>query len=97
MFSLRLLYLRMLRRGLWLKSTILLLLFLVKVLKQLVNKRVADHLKKCDLPNFQCGFKSSRSTADLLTVLYDGIVSAFNRTGAMRIVALNISKAFDWT
>ena len=87
----------MLRRGLWLKSTILLLLFLVKVLKQLVNKRVADHLKKCDLLNFQCGFESSRSTADLLTVLYDGIVSAFNRTGAMRIVALDISKAFNWT
>ena len=38
---------------------------------------------------------SSRSTADLLTVLSDKIVRAFNRTGATQAVALDISKAFD--
>ena len=42
--------------------------------------------------DFQHGFKSSRSTADLLT---DRIARAFNRSGATRAVALDISKAFD--
>ena len=38
---------------------------------------------------------SSRSTADLLIVLSDRIARAFNRSGATRTVALDISKAFD--
>ena len=46
----------------------------------------------CD---FQYGFRSSRSTADLLTVVSDRIARAFNRSGATRAVALDISKAFD--
>ena len=41
------------------------------------------------------GFRSSRSTADLLAVVSDRIVRAFNRSGATRAVALDISKAFD--
>ena len=45
--------------------------------------------------DFQYGFRSSRSTADLLTVLSDRIVGAFNRPGATRAVALDISKTFD--
>ena len=44
---------------------------------------------------FQYGFRSSRSTADLLTVVSDRIVRAFNRSGATRTLALDISKAFD--
>ena len=43
----------------------------------------------------QYGFRSSRSTADLLTVVSDRIARAFNRSGATRAVALDISKAFD--
>ena len=43
----------------------------------------------------QYGFKSSRSTADLLTVVSDRIARAFNGSGATRAVALDISKAFD--
>ena len=43
--------------------------------------------------DFQYGFRSSRSTADLLTVVSDRI--AFNRSGAILAVALHISKAFD--
>ena len=39
--------------------------------------------------------RSSRSTADLLTVVYDRIARAFNRSGATRAVALDISKAFN--
>ena len=45
--------------------------------------------------DFQCGFRSSQSTADLLTVVSDRIARAFNRSGATRAVALDISKAFD--
>ena len=40
-------------------------------------------------------FRSSWSTADLLTVVSDTIVRAFNRSGATRPQALYISKAFD--
>ena len=45
--------------------------------------------------DLQCGFRSSRSTADLLTVVSDRIARAYNRSGGTRAVALNISKAFD--
>ena len=45
--------------------------------------------------DFQYGFTSSQSTADLLTVVYDRIARAVNRSGATRAVALDISKAFD--
>ena len=54
-----------------------------------------DHLEKCGLfSDFQCGFRSSRSTADLLTVTSDRIARAFNRSGATRAVSLDIPKAF---
>ena len=67
-----------------------------KVFGKLVNNRVVDHLEKCGLfSDFQYGFRSSRSTADLLTVLSDRIARAFNRFGATRAVALDISKAFE--
>ena len=45
--------------------------------------------------DFQFGFRSSRSTADLLTVVSDRISKAFNRSGATRTVVLDVSKAFD--
>ena len=45
--------------------------------------------------NIQYGFRSSRSTADFLTVVSDRIARGFNRSGATRVVALDISKAFD--
>ena len=67
-----------------------------KVFEKLVNNRIVDHLEKCDLfSDFQYGFRSSWSTADLLTVLSDRIARAFNRSGATRAVAFDISKAFD--
>ena len=48
-------------------------LFVVsKVLEKLVNNRIVDHLEKCGLfSDFQYGFRSSLSTADLLTVVSD--------------------------
>ena len=67
-----------------------------KVFEKLVNNRIVDHLEKCGLfSDFQYGFRSSRSTADLLTVVSDRIARVFNRSGATRAVALDISKAFD--
>ena len=44
--------------------------------------------------DFQYGFGSSRSTADLLTVVSDRIVKDFNKSGTTRTVALDISKIF---
>ena len=67
-----------------------------KVFEKLVDNRIVDHLEKCGLfSDFQYGFRSSRSTADLLTVVSDRIARAFNRSGATRAVTLDISKAFD--
>ena len=61
-----------------------------------MNNRIVDHLEICGLfSDFQYGFRSSRSTADLLTVVSDRIARAFNRSGATRAVELDISKAYD--
>ena len=75
---------------------VILLSVVSRVFEKLVNNRIVDHLEKCGLfSDFQYGFRSSRSTADLLTVVSDRIARAFNRSGATRTVALDISKAFD--
>ena len=64
-----------------------------KVFGKLVKNRIVDHLEECGLfSDIQYGF---RSTADLLTVVSDRIARAFNRSGATRAVALDITKAFD--
>ena len=60
------------------------------------NNKVVNQLKKCGLfSDFQYGFKSSRSTADLLTVVSDKIGSAFNKFCTTRALTLVISKACD--
>ena len=75
---------------------VILLSVVSKVFEKLMNNRIIGHLEKCDLfTDFQYGFRSSRSTANLLTVVSDRIARAFNRSGATRAVALDISKAFD--
>ena len=67
-----------------------------KVIEKLVNNSMFDHLEKCGLfSDFQYGFRSSGSTGDLLTVVFDRIARIFNRSGATREVALDISKAFS--
>ena len=46
------------------------------------------------IPSFQFsdyGFRSSQSTADLLTVVSNKIARAFNRSGATRALAIDIS------
>ena len=40
--------------------------------KKLVNNRLVDHIEKCGLfSDFQYGFRSSQSTADVLAFLYE--------------------------
>ena len=54
-----------------------------KVFEKLVNNKIVDHLEKCGLlSDFQYGFRPSRSTADLLTVVSNRIARAFNKFGA---------------
>ena len=58
--------------------------------------RLVEHQEKCCLfSDFQYGFRSYRSTADLLTFVFDRIARAFNKSGATRTVALDLFKAFD--
>ena len=88
----------MLGKGLLLKNyrPVSLLSVVSKVFENLVNNRVVGHLEECGLfSDFQYGFRSSRSTADLLTVVSDRIARVFNRSGATQAVAIDISKAFD--
>ena len=42
--------------------------------------------------DFQYGFRSALSTAELLAVAYDRIARGFNRSGATGAVALDLSK-----
>ena len=67
-----------------------------KVFEKLVNNRIVDHLENGGLfSDLQYGFRSSQSTADLLTVVSDRIARSFSRSGATWAVALDISRAFD--
>ena len=60
------------------------------------NNNIVDHLEKCDLfYDFQYGFRSSQSTADVLTIVPDRISRAFNWSGATSAVALDISNVFN--
>ena len=70
-----------------------------KVFEKLVNNRIVYHLEKCDLfSDFQYGFRSSRSTADLVTVVSDRIARTFNRffflTSSMVLALLNQLQIF---
>ena len=86
--------LRMLGKGIQLKTTTLLFFIYVvsRDFKKHVNNSIVDHLEKCDLFS---DFRSSRSTADLFTVLSGRIVRVLNRSAGTRVVALDICKAFD--
>ena len=65
--------------------TISLLSKVSKVFEKLANSGIVDHLQKCGfLSDINYGFRSSRLTADLLTVVSDSILKAFNRSGATR-------------
>ena len=89
---------KMLGKGLQLRTTpsVSLLSVVSKVFEKFVNNRIFDHLEKYGFfPAFQYAFRSSGSTAGLLTVVSERISRAFNRSGATRAVAVDISMAFD--
>ena len=67
-----------------------------KVFESLINDAVVSHLESHGLfSDHQYGFRKSRSTADLLTVITERIYRALDGNGVARAVALDISKAFD--
>ena len=66
-----------------------------KVFEKLVNNTIVDHLECGFLSDLQYGFRSSRSTADLLTVVSHRTATTFNRSEATRAMALDLFKAFD--
>ena len=79
----------MLEKGLQLKTSTLLCLenlYIVDLLIISGNKLIFS--------DFQYGFWSSCSTANVLTVVTDKIKRVFNRSGTTWTVALDISKAF---
>ena len=54
-----------------------------KVFEKLVSSRIVNHLENSGLfSDLQYGFRSSPSTADLLTVVSDRIAKAFNKSRA---------------
>ena len=67
-----------------------------KVFERLINKRLVGFLESLDLfSDVQYGFRGSRSTADLLTVVTERIHRFMDNSGEGRAIALDISKAFD--
>ena len=67
-------------------SPVSLLSVVSKVFEKLVNNRIVDHLDISGLfSDFQYGFRSSRSTADLLTAVSHRLARAFNRSGLLEL------------
>ena len=63
--------------------TVSLLSVVSKVFEKLINNRIIDPLEKSGLfSDFEYGFRSSQSIANLLTVASDRIARAFNRSWA---------------
>ena len=67
-----------------------------KVFEIVINSALTKHLESNNLlSDHQYGFRSERSTADLLTVVTERIHQALDVSGEARAIALDISKAFD--
>ena len=72
-----------------------LLSVITKIFEKHVNNGLIDNPKKCNLIlTFSEYFNFSLSAADLLQVVPNKIVSAFNRPGPTRTVPLDIPKDF---
>jgi hypothetical protein len=67
-----------------------------KVFECLINQQLLKHLEdQMLLTDCQYGFRKSRSTGDLLALITDHFNRALDLRGEARMVALDISKAFD--
>ena len=67
-----------------------------KVFEKLLNNRIVDQLEKCSfflISSMVLGFLDQLQVFSVF--LSDRIAGAFNRSGAPRAVALDISQAFD--
>ena len=57
-----------------------------KLFEKLVNNRIVGHLEKCGIfSDFQYGFRSSRSTGDLLTVVSDRNARSLTDLGLLEL------------
>ena len=73
-----------------------LLLVISKIFEAIINLSLVKHIESLGLfSDAQYGFRSGRSTADLLTVITERVNCALDNSGQARAVALDISKAFD--
>ena len=67
-------------------SPVSLLSVVSEVFEKLLNNRFVDHLEKCGLfSDFQYGFKSSPSTADLLTVILIELLGLLTGLGLFKL------------
>ena len=67
-----------------------------KIFECFVQQQLLGFLEDNDLLNdCQYGFRHSRSTGDLLSVITNHLNMALDRRGEARVVVLDISKAFD--
>ena len=67
-----------------------------KIFESILNKHIINYINANNLlSDVQYGFRSSRSTADVLTVISHRISKALDSTFDARAIALDISKAFD--
>ena len=66
-----------------------------KVFEKLVNNSIVDHLEKCGFFLISSLVIGLLDQLQIFLVVSDRIVRAFNRFGATRDVALDISNAFD--
>ena len=65
-------------------------------MESLINNKVKKYLENNKLINdLQYGFRSSRSTGDLLTCLSSVINTSLHNIGEACVVELDIAKAFD--
>ena len=73
-----------------------LLPIVAKVLESLVNRHLMQNLEGNQLlSDTQYGFRSKRSTADLLSLATEVWLRSLDEYGESRVVSLDISKAFD--
>ena len=67
-----------------------------KVFQSIINNFLISNLERSSLlSDVQYGFHSSRSTADILTVITERISRSLDLSFQPRSIALDISKAFD--
>ena len=69
---------------------------LSKTMESIINQQILKHLESnCLISDHQYGFRKARSTGDLLSYVTHMWHSALESFGETRVVALDISKAFD--